>query len=386
LAELLKQIDLKAELKKVDESSPKGNLEQINSKRRFIQALLQNKLPLSGLVLNYVPVLPADLRPATKLDNNNIATTQQNNLYRKFFLTKEKLEEIFGINKMLQIQVLFLDIIRNQQKRLQKTFDQLLSGEGIPKQNSAKSLLQILSGKEGILRKYSLGKRVDYSARSVISPNPSLNLRQVGLPVEMALVLYKPFLLSALLKEGKSLDESKQILLQNDSAVFSLLNEIIQNRPVLLNRAPTLHRLGMQGFQPILTLGKTIQLHPLVTVAFNADFDGDQMAVFLPLTKKSQEEIRARAMADSQILDPKNGSLIDAPTQDIILGIYYLTRSRDPSSTGNISLYYETSQIEKDYASGKIDFATPFIIPLPLIEKQISGRDEQKFLCTTFGK
>jgi len=121
-------------------------------------------------------------------------------------------------------------------------------------------------------------------------------------------------------------------------------------------------------------------------VAFNADFDGDQMAVFLPLTKKSQEEIRARAMADSQILDPKNGSLIDAPTQDIILGIYYLTRSRDPSSTGNISLYYETSQIEKDYASGKIDFATPFIIPLPLIEKQISGRDEQKFLCTTFGK
>jgi len=282
--------------------------------------------------------------------------------------------------------VLFSDIINNEKRRLQKAIDQRQSGEGLPKQSSAKSLLQILSGKEGILRKYSLGKRVDYSARSVISPNPSLTLRQVGLPVEMALILYKPFLFSALLKEGKSLDEVKQILLQSDSTIFPLLNEIIQNRPVLLNRAPTLHRLGMQGFQPILTLGKTIQLHPLVTVAFNADFDGDQMAVLLPLTKQSQTEIQARAMADSQILDPKNGSLIVAPTQDIVLGIYYLTRNRISSPTDKVRLYYETSQIEKDYARERIDFATPFIIPLPLAKRQFSGQNEQKFLYTTFGK
>src|SRR6185369_12587017 len=285
--------------------------------------------------------------------------TQINNLDRKIILANERLKNILEINKSLQIQVLFSDIINNEKRRLQKAIDQRQSGEGLPKQSTAKSLLQILSGKEGILRKYSLGKRVDYSARSVISPNPRLELNQVGIPVEMALVLYQPYLLSALLKKGKSLEEAKQLLLQSDSEIFPLLNQVIQNRPVLLNRAPTLHRLGMQGFQPILTLGKTIQLHPLVTVGFNADFDGDQMAVLLPLTKKAQEEIRARAMADSQILDPKNGNLIDAPTQDIVLGIYYLTRNKIFSSGEKIPFYYEASQIEKDYASGKIDFATP---------------------------
>lgn len=386
LAELLKQIDLEAELKKVNEASAEGNLEQVNKKRRFIQALLKNKLPLTGLVLNHVPVIPAGLRPATKLDNNSVATTQINNFDQKLIAVDKGLRDILEINKSFRTQVLFLDIIHNKKRRLQETFDRRQSGEGLPKQSSIKSLLQILSGKEGILRKYSLGKRVDYSARSVISPNPSLNLRQVGLPVEMALTLYKPFLLSALLKEGRNLDEAKQIILQNDPTVFPLLNQIIQNRPVLLNRAPTLHRLGMQGFQPILTLGKTIQLHPLTTVAFNADFDGDQMAVFLPLTKKAQEEVQTRAMADSQILDPKNGSLIVAPTQDIILGIYYLTRVRNPSSIEDIAFYYEINQIEKDYVSGKIDFTTPFIIPLSLTKKQFSDQNEQKFLYTTFGK
>jgi DNA-directed RNA polymerase subunit beta' len=387
LAELLKQVDLKAELKKINEISvTEGNLEQINKKRRFIQALLKNKLPLNGLVLNYIPIIPAGLRPATKLDNNSVATTQINNLDQKLIIANESLKNILDINKSFRTRVLFLDIIHNRKRRLQKAFDQRQSGEGLPKRSSIKSLLQILSGKEGILRKYSLGKRVDYSARSVISPNPSLTLRQVGLPVEMVLTLYKPFLLSSLLKEGKNLDEAKQILLQNNPAIFPLLNKVIQNRPVLLNRAPTLHRLGMQGFQPVLTAGKTIQLHPLTTVAFNADFDGDQMAVLLPLTKKTQEEVQARAMADSHILDPKNGSLIVAPTQDIVLGIYYLTRVRNPSSIEDIAFYYEVSQIEKDYVSGKIDFATPFIIPFSLAEKQFSRQNGQKFLYTTFGK
>src|SRR6185369_9765515 len=319
--------------------------------------------------------------------------TQINNLDRKLILTNERLKNILEINKNLQTPVLFLDIIHNEQRKLQKAFDQRQSGEGLPKQSTAKSLLQILSGKEGILRKYSLGKRVDYSARSVISPNPRLELNQVGIPVEMALVLYQPYLLSALLKKGKSLEEAKQLLLRSDPEIFPLLNQVIQNRPVLLNRAPTLHRLGMQGFQPILTLGKTIQLHPLVTVAFNADFDGDQMAVLLPLTKKTQEEIQDRAMADSQILDPKNGNLIDAPTQDIILGLYYLTRTDSLSSVNNtnekknaLPLYYETSQLEKDYESGKINFGSPLFIPLPLAGKQFATSKEQKFLLTTFGK
>ncbi|CAI2187957.1 14172_t:CDS:10, partial [Funneliformis geosporum] len=382
-----KEAQLQEELREIKLESPAtGSLEKINNKRRFIQAVIRNKLPLTGLVLNYIPVLPAGLRPATKLEDGSVATTQINNLDKKIILANERLKHILEVNKNFETQVLFLDIIHNEKKRLQKAFDQRQSGEGLPKQSSAKSLLQILSGKEGILRKYSLGKRVDYSARSVVSPNPSLTLRQVGIPAEMALVLYKPFLISALLKEGKSLEEAKQVLLQNEATIFPLLNEIIQNRPVLLNRAPTLHRLGMQGFQPVLTLGKTIQLHPLVTVAFNADFDGDQMAVFLPLTKKAQEEIQTRVMADSQILDPKNSSLIIAPTQDIVLGIYYLTRTKDLSSADNIPLYYETSQIEKDYAQGKIDLATPLVVPLPLVAKQVADRNEQKFLRTTLGR
>ena len=394
LSELLKNIDLKAELKKIDELPSKTQQqEQINSKKRFIQALLKNNLPLTGLVLNYVPVLPAGIRPAVKLDDGSIATTQQNNLDRKLLITNERVRNILETNEKLQAPIFFLDIEHNERRRLQKVFDQRQSGEGLPKQSTAKSLLQILSGKEGILRKHSLGKRVDYSARSVISPNPNLALNQVGIPVEMALVLYQPFLLASLLKKGKSLEEAKQLLLQSDPEIFPLLSQVIQNRPVLLNRAPTLHRLGMQGFQPILTLGKTIQLHPLVTVAFNADFDGDQMAVLLPLTKKAQEEIQDRAMADSQILDPKNGNLIDAPTQDIILGLYYLTRTDSLSSVNNVnekkntlSLYYETSQLEKDYESGKIGLATPLFIPLPLAGKQFAASEEQKFLLTTFGK
>ncbi|CAH1759628.1 2912_t:CDS:2 [Entrophospora sp. SA101] len=377
----------------LQEKLNQAKLEKVNSRKRFIQSLLQNNLPLTGLILNYVPILPAGLRPATKLDDGSIATTQQNNPNRKLILTNERLKNILEINKNLQTPVLFLDIIHSEQRKLQKVFDQLQSGEWLPKQSTTKSLLQILSGKEGILRKYSLGKRVDYSARSVISPNPHLSLNQVGIPVEMALVLYRPFLLASLLKKGKSLEEAKQTLLQGDSAIFPLLNQVIQNRPVLLNRAPTLHRLGIQGFQPILTLGKTIQLHPLVTVAFNADFDGDQMAVLLPLTKKAQKEIQERVMADSQILDPKNGNLIDAPTQDIILGIYYLTRTKSRSLAINVeekkstpSLYYEASQMEKDYEKGKINFATPLFVPLPLTGKQFVSQDEQKFLLTTFGK
>lgn len=385
---MLKTIDLKAELTKISELSPTAKQEKLSNKKRIVQALLKNNLPLTGLVLNYVPVLPAGLRPIAKLDDGNIAMGQLSTLDWKLILTNERVKKILETNEKLQTPVFFLDIVHNEKRRLQKVFDQRQSGEGLPKQSTAKSLLQILSGKEGILRKYSLGKRVDYSARSVISPNPHLPLNQVGIPVEMALVLYQPFLLSSLLKKGKSLEEAKQTLLQNDSEVFSLLNQVMQNRPVLLNRAPTLHRLGMQGFQPVLTLDKTIQLHPLVTVAFNADFDGDQMAILLPLTKKCQEEIQERVMADSQILDPKNGNLIDAPTQDIILGIYYLTRVEvnSLSAKENIPFYYEASQMEKDYESKKLNFATPLFIPLPLAGRKLPYQNEQKFLLTTFGK
>jgi len=205
LEELLKSINLKEELKKTLDIDAPANLEQTNQKIRLLRSLLQNKLPLEGLILNYLPVIPAGLRPATKLNDSNIATTEINNLYRRVIITNERLKTILEINENLQTRVLFSDIINNEKRRLQVVVDQLFyGGEGATKKDTKKSLLQILSGKEGILRKYSLGKRVDYSARSVITPNPKLSLDQVGLPIEMALVLYKPFLFNSLMKEGKS--------------------------------------------------------------------------------------------------------------------------------------------------------------------------------------
>jgi DNA-directed RNA polymerase subunit beta' len=189
-------------------------------------------------------------------------------------------------------------------------------------------LLQSLSGKEGILRRYSLGKRVDYSARSVIVPNPNLLLDQIGLPVKMALTLYKPFIIQKILKEkiAFTVKEAEQLFNQEDPVVFPLLNEIIQGHPVLANRAPSLHRLSIQGFYPQLTLGNSIELHPLITTALNADFDGDQIAIHLPMTTKTCEEVKELILSPHHIIDPKNGHLIDAPSQDMILGIYYLTR------------------------------------------------------------
>ena len=194
-------------------------------------------------------------------------------------------------------------------------------------QKETKSLLQILSGKEGILRRYSLGKRTDFSARSVIVPNPHLLLDQIGLPIEIALVLYKPFLLQKILKEKITftVKEAEKLLTEKDPVIFSLLNEIVSGHPVLVNRAPTLHRLSIQGFYPQLTMDKSLELHPLVTTAFNADFDGDQMAIHLPLTPKAREEVTDRVLASHHIIDPKNGSLIDVPSKDLILGIYYMT-------------------------------------------------------------
>jgi len=223
--------------------------------------------------------------------------------------------------------ILFRDLIHNEKRGLQKAIDQVIYGSTY-KRNEIKSLLQGLSGKEGILRRYSLGKRVDYSARSVIVPNPNLLLDQIGLPVKMALTLYKPFVIQKILKDkiAFTVKEAEQLFNQEDPVVFPLLGQIIQGHPVLANRAPSLHRLSIQGFYPQLTLSKSIELHPLITTALNADFDGDQIAIHLPMTTKTREEVKELILSPHHIIDPKNGYLIDVPSQDMILGIYYLTR------------------------------------------------------------
>ena len=278
------------------------------------------------MVINNLPAIPCGLRPVTKLKEEDvIATNQHNNSLYRIILRCERLKYYLDLNKTSGI--LFRDIIHNEKRGLQKAIDQVIYGSTY-KKNEIKSLLQSLSGKEGILRRYSLGKRVDYSARSVIVPNPNLLLDQIGLPVKMALTLYKPFIIQKILKEkiAFTVKEAEQLFYQEDPVIFPLLNKIIQGHPVLANRAPSLHRLSIQGFYPQLTLGNSIELHPLITTALNADFDGDQIAIHLPLTAKTCEEVKELILSPHHIIDPKNGHLIDIPSQDMILGIYYLTR------------------------------------------------------------
>ena len=289
------------------------------------------------MIIDNLPIIPCGLRPITKLkEKNTIATTQINNLSHKIILVNKKLNEDFESNK--ELGVFPREIIYNEKRRLQKAVDQQLYGSPRSR-NEVKSLLQNLSGKEGVLRRYSLGKRVDYSARSVIVPNPSLLLDQIGIPVKMVLTLYKPFIIQKILKEKIvfTVKEAERLLLNEDPIIFSLLNKIIQNHPVLVNRAPTLHRLSIQGFYPQLTLSSSIELHPLITTSLNADFDGDQIAVHLPLAKKSCEEVEKRILSSYHIIDPKNGYLITTLNQDMILGIYYLTKE----SKGKEIIFYD---------------------------------------------
>jgi DNA-directed RNA polymerase subunit beta' len=362
---LLREIDLEKELEYAREKKQKPKIQ-------FIQALLRNNIQLEWMVTQKLLVIPCGLRPATKLKGENtISTTQHNNFCRKLILISERVANYLNYNK--EAKIFPEEIIHNEKIRLQKATDQFLE-----------SLLQSLSGKEGILRRYSLGKRVDYSARSVIVPNPRLLLGQIGLPLKIALVLYKPFLLQKILKKkiAFTIKEAEQLLLKNDPVVFTLLNEVIINHPLLINRAPSLHRLSIQGFYPQLTAGKSLELHPLVTTAFNADFDGDQMAVHLPLTPQTREEVRERILADKNISDPKNGYLIDIPSKDMILGIYYLTGEKKNSRL----LFYDSwGIIWQNYERGKLSIHDLIVVPVVLVSRNLTI-EKNKFLLTTLGK
>ena len=323
--ELLAAIEVEEELAKIKSITEKKSQKVNHEKLRFLQGLQKSGLKLELMIINNLPVIPCGLRPATKLKEENlIANNQLNNFLHRIILKCERLKYYFDFKDS---GIFLQEILHNEKRGLQKAIDQVIYGSTY-KQNETKSLLQSLSGKEGILRRYSLGKRVDYSARSVIVPNPNLLLHQIGLPVKMALALYKPFIIQKILKEKITftVKEAEQLFYQGNSIIFSFLNQIIQDHPVLANRAPSLHRLSIQGFYPKLTLGNSIELHPLITTALNADFDGDQIAIHLPLTSKSCKEVKERILSPYHIIDPKNGYLIDIPSQDMILGIYYLTK------------------------------------------------------------
>jgi DNA-directed RNA polymerase subunit beta' len=281
------------------------------------------------MMLTVIPVLPPDLRPLVPLDGGRFATSDLNDLYRRVINRNNRLKRLLELNAP-EI------IIRNERRMLQEAVDALFDngrrGKTItgPNKRPLKSLSDMLKGKQGRFRQNLLGKRVDYSGRSVIVVGPALKLHQCGLPKKMALELFKPFIYNKLEERGyvNTIKSAKKMVEKERPEVWDILDEVIGEHPVLLNRAPTLHRLGIQAFEPVLIEGKAIQLHPLVCAAFNADFDGDQMAVHVPLSIEAQMEARVLMMSTNNILSPASGRPIINPTQDIVLGLYYATRMR----------------------------------------------------------
>ncbi|MBI5528578.1 MAG: DNA-directed RNA polymerase subunit beta' [Deltaproteobacteria bacterium] len=307
------------------------------------------------MILEVVPVIPPDLRPLVPLDGGRFATSDLNDLYRRVINRNNRLKRLFELNAP-EI------IIRNEKRMLQEAVDALFDngrrGKVIvgPNKRPLKSLSDMIKGKQGRFRQNLLGKRVDYSGRSVIVIGPELKLHQCGLPKKMAIELFKPFIFHKLLEKGfvTTIKSAKKMVEKERAEVWDVLEEVIREHPVLLNRAPTLHRLGVQAFEPLLIEGKAIQLHPLVCTAYNADFDGDQMAVHVPLSVEAQIEARVLMMSTNNILSPAFGKPIILPTQDIVLGVYYLTRER-PGSKGEGKVFASTEEVRMALDAGEID-------------------------------
>ncbi|KPU01650.1 DNA-directed RNA polymerase subunit beta', partial [Enterobacter cloacae subsp. cloacae] len=291
---------------------------------KLLEAFVQSGNKPEWMILTVLPVLPPDLRPLVPLDGGRFATSDLNDLYRRVINRNNRLKRLLDLAAP--------DIIvRNEKRMLQEAVDALLDngrrGRAITGSNKRplKSLADMIKGKQGRFRQNLLGKRVDYSGRSVITVGPYLRLHQCGLPKKMALELFKPFIYGKLELRGlaTTIKAAKKMVEREEAVVWDILDEVIREHPVLLNRAPTLHRLGIQAFEPVLIEGKAIQLHPLVCAAYNADFDGDQMAVHVPLTLEAQLEARALMMSTNNILSPANGEPIIVPSQDVVLGLYY---------------------------------------------------------------
>ncbi len=346
IRELLAGLDLEAEAEDLRETikTAKGTRRQKAIKRlKVVSSFIGTKNSPMGMVLDAIPVIPPDLRPMVQLDGGRFATSDLNDLYRRVINRNNRLK------RLLDLQAPEI-IVNNEKRMLQEAVDALFDngrrGRPVtgPGNRPLKSLSDMLKGKQGRFRQNLLGKRVDYSGRSVIVVGPNLKLHQCGLPKQMALELFKPFVMKQLVDRGlaQNIKSAKRMVERARPQVWDVLEDVIKDHPVMLNRAPTLHRLGIQAFEPVLVEGKAIQIHPLVCPAFNADFDGDQMAVHLPLSSEAQAEARILMLSTNNILSPAHGRTIASPTQDMVLGIYYLTASDEkpkkpeeiPSFTG----------------------------------------------------
>src|SRR5881296_1232334 len=360
--ELLKQIDihkladdLRREMK---EATSEAKRKKIAKRLKVVEAFRESGNKPEWMMLEVIPVIPPDLRPLVPLDGGRFATSDLNDLYRRVINRNNRLKRLQELNAP-EI------IIRNEKRMLQEAVDALFDngrrGKTItgPNKRPLKSLSDMLKGKQGRFRQNLLGKRVDYSGRSVIVVGPELKLHQCGLPKKMALELFKPFIYSRLDAKGLSttVKQAKKLVEKEKPEVWDILDEVIREHPVLLNRAPTLHRLGIQAFEPVLIEGKAIQLHPLVCAAFNADFEGDQMAVHVPLSLEAQLEARVLMMSTNNILHPANGAPIIVPSQDIVLGLYYLSIVSD-GEPGQGKAFADIGEIEHALAEKVITLHT----------------------------
>ena len=368
---LMKDMEVDAEVARLREEIPATNsetkLKKLSKRLKLLEAFDESGNKPEWMVMNVLPVLPPDLRPLVPLDGGRFATSDLNDLYRRVINRNNRLKRLLDLNAP--------DIIvRNEKRMLQEAVDALLDngrrGRAITGSNKRplKSLADMIKGKQGRFRQNLLGKRVDYSGRSVIVVGPTLKLHQCGLPKKMALELFKPFIFGKLERRGlaTTIKAAKKMVERETAEVWDILAEVIREHPVLLNRAPTLHRLGIQAFEPVLIEGKAIQLHPLVCAAYNADFDGDQMAVHVPLTLEAQLEARTLMMSTNNILAPANGEPIIVPSQDVVLGLYYMTRERI-NAIGEGMIFADAKEVQRAYDTGQVHLQAK--IKVRVIEK-----------------
>ena len=388
IKELLSLVEVKEEIISLREQIPNINSEtkfkKISKRLKLLEAFRDSGNRPEWMILDVLPVLPPDLRPLVPLDGGRFATSDLNDLYRRVINRNNRLKRLLDLNAP--------DIIvRNEKRMLQEAVDALLDngrrGRAITGTNKRplKSLADMIKGKQGRFRQNLLGKRVDYSGRSVIVVGPTLRLHQCGLPKKMALELFKPFIFSKLQLRGyaTTIKAAKKMVEREIPEVWDILEEVIREHPVLLNRAPTLHRLGIQAFEPVLIEGKAIQLHPLVCTAYNADFDGDQMAVHIPLTLEAQLEARTLMMSTNNVLSPANGEPIIVPTHDVVLGLYYMTRERI-NARGEGSAYQDVKEVHRAFDSGHVDLHAK--VKVRITETNMNGEKTTSLVDTTIGR
>ena len=387
IRELLRTTDVAAEIEAVraelETTGSEARTKKLTKRLKLLEGLDSSGNRPEWMVLKVLPVLPPELRPLVPLEGGRFATSDLNDLYRRVINRNNRLKRLLDLNAP-EI------IVRNEKRMLQESVDALLDngrrGRTITGSNKRplKSLADMLKGKQGRFRQNLLGKRVDYSGRSVIVVGPTLKLHQCGLPKKMALELFKPFVYGKIEMRGlaTTIKTAKRVVEREGPEVWDILEEVIREHPVLLNRAPTLHRLGIQAFEPVLIEGKAIQLHPLVCAAFNADFDGDQMAVHVPISIEAQLEARTLMMSTNNILSPAHGAPIIVPTQDVVLGLYYMTRDRaDAKGTG--SVFSDTAEVHRAFESGAVELHANVRVRV----REVQADGERRHLAeTTVGR